>query len=204
MNDSITRAATKPLAVLLENEFDAAQIRKLQEIFAIAEIEITFLSYLWGHSVLEFTGDDPNFKIAVSTDVTQVRPTDFSGLLLPGGYAMDRLRYQESPICGQPNHAPAVGFLRQAVAALNEGKLKIGAIGHGLQLFTAAPDILFGRQVTCVHNIINEVSSAGGVVLFVGTQTADLHLDRGLLTARDTSVAPVFFATLASELAAAG
>ena len=184
----------------MENLFDACQVRQLQDYLAAAGIEWTFVSYLWGHESMKFTGDDPNYQVEVFKDVTQISPAEFEGLILPGGYAMDRLRYQASPICGAPNQAPAVQFLRSAVALMNEGQLKIGVIGHGLMLFTASPDTLQGRQVTCAHNIIGEVANAGGFVMFNGDQTADLHLDRGLLTARDSSVAQQFFRTFVEEV----
>jgi len=59
--------------------------------------------------------------------------------ILIGGYAMDRLRYEENPRAGRPNQAPAVVFLRRAVEAMDAGQLRIGAICHGLWLFCAAP-----------------------------------------------------------------
>lgn len=195
-------SATSPkrVAVLIENEFDALQVRRLKEIFAIADLEITFLSYLWGYDSLLFTGDDPTCQIDVHQDVIHAFMSDYQGLILIGGYAMDRLRYQVNPVCGGPNKAPAVEFLRRAVTAMERGRLKIGTIGHGLQLFCADPELLRGRQVTCSHNIICDVTNAGGVVMFKGDRAADLHSQGGLITARDNAMVDDFFAWFAADL----
>lgn len=59
-------------------------------------------------------------------------PHDYVGIILIGAYAMDRLRYQETVLLGQPNQAPAVRFLREALMVSG---LKIGTICHSLWLF---------------------------------------------------------------------
>jgi protease I len=190
----------KRVAVLIENLFDAAHWRVLQEALAVANAEPVYLSNLWGYDSLLFTGDDVHCAVEVRREVSTASPDEFQGLVLLGGYAMDRLRYQLAPVCGSPNQAPAVEFLRAAVAAMEAKQLTIGAIGHGLQLFCAAPETLRGRQVTCGHNLIQEVTNAGATVMFQGNRTADIHQEGGLLTARDTSVAPALFASFVAQL----
>jgi putative intracellular protease/amidase len=116
--------------------------------------------------------------------VNNVRPGDYAGILLIGAYAMDRLRYQANVKPGQPNQAPAVRFLRQA---MQEGVL-VGTVCHSLWLLCADPALLKGRRVTCAHNIICDVENAGGEVVYEGDQTADLVVDGNLVSGKHPGV----------------
>ena len=86
------------------------------------------------------------------------------------------------PRQGEPNKAPAVAFLRKAVAAMDEGTIQIGTICHSLWLFCAAPETLIGRRVTCAHNIMGDVETAGGTLVYDGEQLADTVVDGNLIT----------------------
>ena len=114
---------------------------------------------------------------------------------------MDRLRYEEHPRKGQPNQAPAVVFLRKA---MDTKGLKVGTICHSLWLFCADRNLLRGRHVTCAHNIICDVENAGGDVVFEGDQTADIVVDRDLITAKHPGVLEKFLNTFLMEIEADG
>jgi protease I len=113
---------------------------------------------------------------------------------------MDRLRYEESPHEGRPNQAPAVVFLRRAVEAMDAGKLRIGAICHGLWLFCAAPELLKGRKVTCAHNILCDVVNAGGTPVFDGHRLKDTCVDNNLITGLHPGVVDEFMNRFLGEL----
>jgi putative intracellular protease/amidase len=138
--------------------------------------------------------------VTVRAEVNDVAPTDYAGIILIGGYAMDRLRYEDAPQEGQPNRAPAVNFLRRAVAAMDARRLHIGAICHGLWLFCAAPELLSGRRVTCAHNIICDVVSAGGIPVFDGRQLHDTWADGNLITGRHPGVVDEFMSRFVAAL----
>src|SRR5438270_13672022 len=133
--DCIAMPATKGrIGVLVENHFDETEYRRFGEFFPAHGYAIEYLSHLWGQPRLTFQGNDMTAEVTVAVEVKDLAPTDYAGLILIGGYAMDRLRYEESPHQGRPNQAPAVVFLRRAVEAMDAGRLPIGAICHGLWL----------------------------------------------------------------------
>ena len=188
------------IGVLIESHFDETEFRRFNEFFPERGYEVEYLSHLWGQDKLAFDGNDLTAKVEVRVELSRVRPTDYGGIILIGGYAMDRLRYQASPEPGQPNRAPAVAFLREAAAAMDAGRLRIGAICHSLWLFCADPALLRGRKVTCAHNIICDVESAGGEVVYGDEGTVDLHVDGNLVTAKHPGVVEEFMALFADEL----
>lgn len=124
-------------------------------------------------------------------------PHDYVGIILIGAYAMDRLRYQETVLLGQPNQAPAVRFLREALMVSG---LKIGTICHSLWLFCADPAMLTDRKVTCAHNIVCDVENAGGVVQYEGDQTATLVIDGDLITGKHPSMVKQFMERFVAEI----
>ena len=131
-------------------------------------------------------------EVTVSIEVNNVSPGDYAGVLLIGGYAMDRLRYEEHPQEGRPNQAPAVIFLRKAVLEMDAGRLPVGTICHSLWLFCAAPELLAGRKVTCAHNLISDVKNAGADLVYDGNKLADTHVDGCLVTGRHPGVIEEF------------
>jgi protease I len=63
--------------------------------------------------------DDGNYdvpKVTVEKEVNDVNLDEYAGFICIGAYAMDRLRYQVNVKPGQKNNAPAVAFLRKAMA----------------------------------------------------------------------------------------
>ncbi len=188
------------IGVLTEEHFDETEYHRFADFFPAHGYQIDYITRLWGNPQLTFNGNDFTSQVTVSIDIDSVRPTDYQGIILMGGYAMDRLRYEESPHQGQPNHAPAVNFLRHAVAAMDAGQLRIGTICHALWLFCAAPELILGRHVTCAHNILYDVQNAGGVVVFDGDETAVTHVDGGLITGRHPGVVDEFMACFLQEL----
>jgi putative intracellular protease/amidase len=188
------------IGVLIEEHFDETEFRRFNEYFPEHGYEVEYISRLWGNESLTFRGNDFTEQVTVTTDVDQVQPEDYDGIILIGGYAMDRLRYQENPKPGEPNTAPAVEFLRKAVRAMDEGDVKIGTICHSMWLFTADPDLIKGRRVTCAHNILGDVLNAGGEVVYDGEETAETHVEGGLVSGRHPGVVDRFVEIFVDEL----
>jgi protease I len=190
------------IGVLIEDHFDQTEFRMFNDYFPSRGYEVEYLSHLWGQQQLTFGGNPDNGVIeehvTVTTEVDDVDPADYKGIICIGAYAMDRLRYQERmPAGGGKNMAPAVVFLRRA---LGTGGIKVGTICHSLWLFCADADLLRGRQVTCAHNIVCDVENAGGQVVYADGGTAELVVDGDLVSAKHPAVTDRFMARFVQEI----
>lgn len=191
------------IGVLIEDHFDQSEYRAFNKYFPERGYEVDYITHLWGNPELRF-GANPDSgvveeHVTVKTEVNNVDPSAYKGIICIGAYAMDRLRYEEHPRKGQPNQAPAVVFLRKAMKA--DG-VKVGTICHGLWLMCADREILQGRRVTCAHNIICDVENAGADVVFDGEQTSEIVVDRDLITAKHPGVLDKFLETFVREIEA--
>ena len=171
------------ILVLIEEHFDETEYKVFNDFFPSNGLEVHYASFLWGNDSLSFEGNDKTAKVNVDICVSQVNLDDYKGLILIGGYAMDRLRY-EPKLTTSSNQAPAVKLLRDAVTKMDAGKLCVGTICHSLWLFCADPDLLRGRSVTCAHNIYCDVINAGGKVVQVEGETVEVHQDGFLISGR--------------------
>jgi putative intracellular protease/amidase len=188
------------IGILIEAHFDETEFRRFNEFFPAHGYELEYITRLWGQHSLTFKGNDFTSEVTVSKDIADVNLDDYKAIILIGGYAMDRLRYQENPRARQPNKAPAVEFLRKAVQAMENGQLKIGTICHSLWLFCAAPATLADRRVTCAHNIMGDVQNAGGILIYDGDQLIDTYVDGGLITGRHPGVVEAFMPLMLAEI----
>ncbi len=173
------------IGVLIEEHFDQTEFRRFNTYFPEHGYEIEYISHLWGNKALRFGANPDNGQVedhvVVTTEVANIDPADYKGIIAIGAYAMDRLRYQPSVRKGQKNQAPAVVFLRKAMSTPG---VKLGTICHSLWLFCADPELIRGRRVTCAHNIICDVENAGGEVAYEGETTADVVVDGDLITGK--------------------
>lgn len=189
------------IGVLIEEHFDATEYKRFNEFFPENGYEVEYISHLWGNESLKFGSNPENdiieFHVTVTTEVNDVKPSDYKGIICIGAYAMDRLRYQVNVKKGQKNTAPAVNFLRQAV---EENKVKLGTICHSLWLFCADSDLLKDKKVTCAHNIICDVENAGAEVVYENDVTADLVIDGNLITGKHPGVVDEFMTAFVAEM----
>lgn len=183
--------STTKILVLIEEHYDETEFNVFNSFFPAHGIVVEYASYLWGNPFLEFEGNDKTSKVRVEICVTQVNLDDYKGLILIGGYAMDRLRYQ-STLSGKDNSAPAVQLLRDAVQRMDAGQLAIGTICHSLWLFCADPVLLKGRKVTCAHNIVCDVENAGGELVVSNGETLETFADGHLITGRHPGAVEAF------------
>ena len=179
------------ILVLIEEHYAETSYNTFNEFFPEKNIKIDYASYLWGNESITFEGNDKTSKVEVSLCVTKVKLTDYKGLILIGGYAMDRLRYQAN-IDSYLNQEPAVKLLREAVSLMDQEKIAIGTICHSLWLFCADPMLLKGRSVTCAHNIICDVQNAGANIVTSGNQNVDTYKDGFLVTGKHPGVVESF------------
>jgi protease I len=185
------------IGVLIEEHFDGTEFRRFNEYFPEQGYEVEYISHLWGNKELHFGSNPENdqveYHVTVSTEVKDVKPSDYKGIICIGAYAMDRLRYEVNVKKGQKNQAPAVVFLRNAA---NTDNVKLGTIW----LFCADPDLIKGKKVTCAHNIICDVENAGADVIYEGDVTADLVIDGNLITGKHPGMVDQFMETFVQEI----
>lgn len=187
-NTSSTMA--KKILVLVEEHYDETEYNVFNEYFPAEGIEVEYASYLWGNDSLTFEGNDKTSKVQVSTCVSKVNLDNYVGLILIGGYAMDRLRYETK--LGDKNEAPAVNLLRKAVNKMDNNQLAIGTICHSLWLFCADTSLLKGREVTCAHNIVCDAANAGAKIMIKDGETIELHQQGLLITGKHPGCVDVF------------
>lgn len=181
---------SKKVLVLVEEHYDETEYNVFNEYFPKHGIDVEYGSYLWGNDSLTFEGNDKTSKVEVNICVSKVDLEDYRGLILVGGYAMDRLRYETK--LGEKNNAPAVVLLRKAVELMDNNKLAIGTICHSLWLFCADSTLLKGREVTCAHNIVCDVANAGGKIMINDGETVELHQEGLLVTGKHPGCVDVF------------
>ena len=179
------------ILVLIEEHYDETEFDVFNEFFPENGYEVEYASYLWGNDSLTFEGNDKKSKVVVSSCVSKVNLPDYKGLILIGGYAMDRLRYTTNVKSGY-NTSPAVELLGKAVSLMDAGELAIGTICHSLWLFCANPDLIKGRKVTCAHNIVCDVLNAGGEIINANGENVDVHSDGLLITGKHPGAVEAF------------
>ena len=189
------------IGVLIEDHFDPTEFRRFNEYFPQRGYQVEYISHLWGQPALHFGSNAENNAVeehvTVTTEVNNINPADYKGIICIGAYAMDRLRYQTTVKKGQPNQAPAVAFLRKALQT--EG-LKVGTICHGLWLLCADRELLRNRKVTCAHNIVCDVENAGAEVVYADDGTANLVIDGNLITGKHPEGVDAFMAAFVDEI----
>ncbi|HZB86901.1 MAG TPA: type 1 glutamine amidotransferase domain-containing protein, partial [Gaiellaceae bacterium] len=127
-----------------------------------------------------FDHHDKGKTFTVDMAVKDADPTDYDGLVLPGGVINpDILRTDER----------AVGFVR---TFFEQGK-PVGAICHGIWTLVEA-GVVKGRTLTSWPSVKTDVENAGGTWV-----DEELHIDRGLFTSRKPDDLPAFCRKLVEE-----
>jgi len=190
------------IGILIEDHYDPTELDRFNSFFPEKGYQVEYITHLWGTPSLHFWSNPDNGKIVneitVTTEVNDVSPTDYKGIILIGGYAMDRLRYEKAPQKGVPNKAPSIQFLRKVF--MTKG-LKLGTICHSLWLLCADRKMVAGRRVTCAENIICDVENAGGEVVYAKEGgTVNLVIDGDLISAKHPGIVDQFMAEFLSEI----
>ena len=131
------------VAILVEDLYEDSELTSPRDALDAAGVQVTIVGPVAGQ---RYNGKKGGVIVAdVAADA--VKPADFDALVVPGGYAPDKMRLR---------HA-MVDLVRDVYAA---GK-PVAAICHGPQLLINA-NILKGRTVTCAPSISVDVTNAGG------------------------------------------
>ena len=164
-------------AVLVEQEFDDAQLGGMVEALGRAGVEVVLVGAVVGSVCRGQRGTEVTPTLAAG----RARIKDFDALVIPGGHAPDRMRLR---------HA-MVDLAREAMAA----DKPVAAIGHGPQLLISA-NALRGRTLTCWPSIAIDVKNAGG--LYVDKPVV---VDGPVITSRKPDDIPFFSDAVVAALA---
>jgi protease I len=168
--------AGKRVALLVEEGFEDSEVFGPLQGLREAGAVVTLVAPLAGR---DYTGKRGQ-TLTSDAAAGKIRESDVDAVVIPGGYAPDRMRLR---------HA-MVDLVRDAFAA---GK-PVAAICHGPQLLISA-DVLRGRTVTCWPSIAIDVRNAGG--LYVDRPVVR---DGNLITSRKPDDVPQFTAALLHAL----
>jgi protease I len=153
-------------------------------IFAEAifeDVELLYPKYRMieeGAKVVVAGGGEKQYKgkygypVNVDGDVKDYKAMDFDAVVVPGGYAPDRLRtYKE-----------VLDFVNE----MNKANKVVAAICHGPWVLASA-GILKGRKVTCVDRIKDDIINAGAKYF-----DKEVMVDRNIITSRKPDDLPAF------------
>ncbi|HBA98198.1 MAG TPA: intracellular protease/amidase [Lachnospiraceae bacterium] len=197
----------KKVAVLVETEYIASEIKYYKEYFTKHGAEVEFMTYLWGQKERTIVSDvtEPGQtaeSMVVKKEIAGCDPDRYAIILTAANYVACRLR--EIPPMGS---LADTGFLRSpsavrfmASAMMNPNIVK-GALCHALWILTPVPELLKGRKVICHTVVLADIYNAGGIYvpdeshvvvdndLVTGRSAADIELycDTLLATYRKTS-----------------
>ena len=114
--------------------------------------------------------------VPVDKNAADVSAADFDALIIPGGYAPDKMRI----------HPEMVGLVRDSY---NQGKV-VGCICHGGWMLVSA-GILKGKKATSYIGIKDDMVNAGAI-----WEDSEVVQDGNLITSRKPDDLPAFCRTL--------
>jgi len=165
----------KKVGILIESDYYEPEVWYYQRRFLEEEIEVHFLSRLWGQPSLTFKGHEYHIPFECSEsfeNMDEATLKSYAAIIVPAGMVADRLRYTEDI----RKLAPAVEFLKRAFAQKNIIK---GIICHGMWLLAPCPELVKGRKVVVHNNLLGDARNMGAIYV-----DEDVVVDGDLVTAR--------------------
>jgi protease I len=175
------RLIGKRIALLVEDGFEAREVTEPLVTLRSEGAEVVLIG-----SAAKATYRDKSGAATITSDLGAgaARMRDFDALVIPGGYAPDKMRMR---------HA----MVDMAADAMATAK-PLAAICHGPQVLISA-NILRGRTLTCWPSIAIDVQNAGG--LYVDRPVVR---DGNLITSRKVDDIPMFIEAIVTALSGQG
>jgi protease I len=168
MSDSAALSGRR-IAIFVENDFEDVELTGPRDALAAAGATVVIIGPT---APTHFKGKKLGTVVASELAAGAAKTADFDALVIPGGYAPDKMRMR---------HA-MVDFARDMV----ESGKPVAAICHGPSLLISA-NVLRGKTVTCWPSISVDVKNAGG--MYVDMPVVE---DGNLITSRKPDDIPYF------------
>jgi protease I len=159
----------KRIAILAEQDFEDVELMEPLKAMKEAGAQIFIVG---SGSQTSYQGKRGKATIKVDIDADKVRADDFDAIIIPGGYAPDKMRL----------HQPMIDLVRKAH---DLGRV-IAAVCHGPQLLISA-GIVSGRRLTSWPSVAIDLKNAGAIWV-----DEPLVKDGNIITSRRPSDLPVF------------
>ncbi len=169
----------KRIAILAEEGFEDTELIEPMRAMKDAGARVVIIG---GSSKASYRGKRGNTEVTVDTTADKVKAADFDAIIVPGGYAPDKMRL----------HQPMIDLVKEAYAA---GKI-IAAVCHGPQLLISA-DIVKKRRLTSWPSIAIDLKNAGATWI-----DEPVVIDGNLITSRKPADLPRFNKAVIEALAA--
>jgi protease I len=166
------------VVILVEQDYDHVDVEAARVALGAAGATVHLVGPIQGRTYTSRDGQSVVAEHAASA----VRVADIDGVMIPGGFAADRIRLR---------HA-MVDLVRDAV----ESGKPVAAIDHGPSVFINAR-VLAGRQLTCWPSIAVDAKNAGA--RYVDRPVVE---DGNLITSRKSDDLPFLTAALIRQLIA--
>ncbi len=168
------KIASKKVAVLVEDLYQELEV--WYPILRLREAGVKVI--VVGTGTKKVYLSKLGYEVKVDTEARKVK--DIDGIIIPGGYAPDRLRRYEAV-----NKLVRDTFRKNKVVA---------AICHGAWVLVSA-NVLKGRKATCFHAIKDDVINAGGKYV-----DNEVVVDDNLITSRKPEDLPAFMKAIIKAL----
>jgi len=159
----------KRIAILAEEDFEDSELMEPLKAMEDAGAMVTIVG---SGSKQRYHGKKGKAEVSVDTIAEKVTAEDFDAVIVPGGYAPDKMRL----------HQPMIDLVKKAHKA---GKI-IAAVCHGPQLLISA-DIVRGRRMTSWPSVAVDLKNAGA-----NWVDEEVVRDGNIITSRKPADLPAF------------
>jgi len=167
----------KRVAILVEQDFEDVELTEPLKAMKDAGAQIFIVG---SGSQTSYQGKRGKATIKADIDADKVRAEDFDAIIIPGGYAPDKMRL----------HQPMIDLVKKAH---DLGKV-IAAVCHGPQLLISA-GIVSGRRLTSWPSVAIDLKNAGAIWV-----DEPIVRDGNIITSRRPSDLPVFNSAIIQAL----
>lgn len=157
------------IACVLDVDYEDSEFKQPYDAFKQAGHRVTIVGLEAGK---ELKGKKGTITTKAEAGIDQVRPEQFDGLFIPGGYSPDHLRANQQMV--------------QFAKAFMDGGKPVLAICHGPQLLITAR-VVKGRKLTAWQTIQDDLTQVGANVV-----DQEVVVDKNLITSRKPADIPAF------------
>lgn len=167
----------KRIAILAEEDFEDSELIEPMRAMKNAGAKVLIVG---SGSKETYRGKRGSVTVSVDAMADKVKAEDFDAIIVPGGYAADKMRLHQSMV--------------ELVRKVHDLGKVVAAICHGPQLLISA-DIVRGRRVTSWPSLAVDLRNAGADWI-----DAPVAQDGNLITSRKPADLPKFNKTIIEAL----